>query len=250
MEFSIVTPVYNEPRLQHTLDSIFSQSGIETVETIVVDGESTDETTDVIDFYRDRIDVIVQEPDDGVYDAMNKGIERASGDVVGILNADDRYHDETVLRDIRDAIDSADADVAYGDLVYVNEDDDVVRYWHSGDFSPRRYYFGWMPPHPTFFVRRDLYEEYGCFDLDYRVAADYELMLRFLMKHDVSPAYIDRVLVRMALGGQSNESIWNVLRANYEVYRAWRENSIRGGYLAPVLKPARKVTQYVRSGPQ
>lgn len=246
MKISIITPVYNEPRIQQTLDSILSQRGVPELETIVVDGESTDETATILEEYSSRIDVLIREPDEGVYDAMNKGIELATGDVVGILNADDRYNDDQVLKDVMDSMQKSEADLCYGDLVYVDSNDEVVRYWRSGPFRRFKYYFGWMPPHPTFFVREDVYDEFGDFDLSFPIAADYELMLRFLLKYDLSITYVDRVLVRMATGGQSNESIRNILQANWEVWRAWQKNSIPGGQLAPIAKPLRKIPQYIR----
>jgi len=244
MEFSIVTPVYNEPRIERALDSILHQTGVSNVEVIVVDGGSTDETVDIIRSYEDDLDALVREPDDGIYDAMNKGIKRATGDVVGILNADDKYSDESVLSDVERRFRETSADVCYGDLVYVDDDDAVMRYWQSGDFRPHRFYIGWMPPHPTFFVRNEVYDRYGLYDIDYRIAADYELMLRYLLKERVKAAYIDRTLVRMAAGGESNQSLRNVVCANLEVVRAWRENSLTGGWFIPFFKLLRKPFQF------
>ena len=245
MKFSIVTPVYNDPRLKSTLESVLGQSDV-SPEIIIVDGQSTDETVSIIEEYQDLIDTLICEPDEGIYDAMNKGILRAKGDVVGVLNADDRFQDEFVLRDVRDKLNQTGADVCYADLVYVDEQDEVVRYWESGDYQPRRFYFGWMPPHPTFFVRRGFYDRYGMFDLEFSIAADYELMLRFLLKQGASAAYVDRVLVRMAEGGKSNESVRNIVVANKQVYKSWRKNNLRGGALSSVLKPLRKLGQFVR----
>jgi len=244
MKFSIITPVYNEPRIQQTFESILSQRDGPDVEIIVVDGNSTDETSAIIDDYIDDIDTLIREPDDGIYDAMNKVISHAGGDVVGILNADDRYQSPDVLQSVADTFNTSDADLCYGDLVYVDENDAVVRYWKSGAYRPRRFYFGWMPPHPTVFVRKELYEQYGDFNLNFSIAADYELLLRFLLRHDLSATYIDNVLVRMATGGQSNKSVSNIVRANLEVYKAWRKNGLRGGIHVPVLKPLRKVSQF------
>jgi len=185
--------------------------------SIVVDGGSTDETTEIIDEYADQIDTLTSEPDEGVYDAMNKGIDAATGDIVGILNSDDRYNGPHVLRTILDAFEGSDADLSYGNLVYVDDDDSVVRYWESGDFRPRRFYYGWMPPHPTVFVRREVYEQYGRFDLDFPIAADYEFLLRVLLKQGMLATYVDDMLVRMATGGQSNASVRNIVAANVEV---------------------------------
>lgn len=246
MKISIITPVYNDPRVCRALDSILSQDYEGEPEIIVVDGGSTRSTLDVLERYRRHIAVLVSEPDRGVYDAMNKGIRLATGEVVGILNADDRYNDPLVLRDVATVLADNKVDACYGDLVYVDSKDRVVRYWKSGPYRPIRFYFGWMLPHPTFFVRRNVYEQYGYFDLNNPIAADYELMLRFLLKNKLSVRYIPRVLVRMSLGGKSNRSIGNIIRANIEVWRAWRKNNLRFGYLVPILKPARKWIQFVR----
>jgi glycosyltransferase len=246
MDVSVITPVYNEPRLEETLDSILDQEGISNLEIVVVDGGSTDDTSAVIDKYRDAIDLLIRGPDQGVYDAMNKGIRAATGDVLGVLNADDRYQDEFVIRDILKRMEETGARTCYGDLVYVDKNDNIRRYWKSGSFRARRFYFGWMPPHPTFFVHSAVYEEFGLFDLNFEIAADYELMLRFLLNYDVSVAYLDRVLVRMATGGQSNESICNVFRANVEVTRSWKKNDLVGGSIVGLVKPMRKILQFFR----
>jgi glycosyltransferase len=247
MKLSIITPVYNDPRLRHSLESIRNQEGIPKPEIVVVDGDSTDETVDIINEFRDVIDILVREPDDGIYDAMNKGIRHASGEIIGILNADDRYQDEYVLRDILTRMEDTGAKTCYGDLVYVNENDEPVRYWNSGSFKPKRIYRGWMPPHPTFFVRSEVYDKYGMFDLEYRIAADYDLMLRFLLKHGVSTTYLDRTLVRMAIGGKSNQSVLNIFKSNWEVARSWRKHGLRGGPIVSFLKPLRKIPQYINT---
>lgn len=250
MKLSIITPVYNDPRIRYCLESVRQQTGDFELEHIVVDGLSDNETVEILDEYQAHIDCLIRESDDGVYAAMNTGIAHATGDIVGILNADDRYQDDTVLKDVSHAMAMTGADACYGDLVYVNDDDAVVRYWYSGPYKPHKFYYGWMPPHPTFFVRRELYDQYGTFDLDLPIAADYELMLRFLFIHDVSVGYVDRVLVRMAVGGQSNASIWNMTRAIYEMYRAWDKHQMSGRFIAPFLHPLEKVPQYVRAFPK
>ena len=198
----------------------------------------------MLERYRGRLAALVSEPDRGIYDAMNKGIARATGEVIGILNADDRYADPFVLRDVARAFEDPNVEACYGDLVYVDERGKVVRYWRSGPHKRWKWFLGWMPPHPTFFVRRSVYQRYGTFDLRFPIAADYELMLRLLFKHRVRTAYIPRALVLMAPGGNSNRSLGNILRANLEVLHAWRTNGLRFGYLVPLLKPARKVPQF------
>ena len=244
MKISIITPVFNDTRVGRALDSLLSQRHEHDLELIVVDAESTDRTMQVLERYRDSITTLISEPDNGIYDGMNKGIRHATGDVVGILNADDRYADESALRDVAGAFSDDEIEACYGNLVYVNHNDDIVRYWKTGDAGLRKWYWGWMPPHPTFFVRRSVYDEYGGFNLGFPIAADYELMLRLFVRHRISVRYLDRVLVRMALGGESNGSISNIIKANSEVARAWRLNGLRGGYLVPFLKPASKIFQF------
>lgn len=245
MKLSIITPVFNDPRVSRALDSILSQEHEEDLELIIIDGGSRAPTLDILQRYRNRISVLVSEPDNGIYDAMNKGIANATGEIVGILNADDRYYDPFVLTDIAEIFRDPKIDACYGDLIYVDNLDNIVRYWKSGNYKPLKYYFGWMPPHPTFYVRKSLYERYGCFDLRYPIAADYELMLRFILKNNISLKYIPRVLVKMSLGGNSNRSLRNIIKANIEVWQAWRNNGRSYGYLVPLLKPAQKVSQFV-----
>ena len=179
-------------------------------------GGSTDRTVDIVR-RSGQVARLISEPDNGIYDAMNKGIGLATGDIIGILNADDFYTGEQVLANVVRAFQEDNTAACYGDLQYVDytDTDKVVRHWHSGIFAgPRQFYWGWMPPHPTFFVRRDVYEKYGVFNLELGSAADYEIMLRFLVKHQVTAAYIPEVLVKMRTGGVSNASVNNRLAAN------------------------------------
>lgn len=246
MKISIVTPSYNDLRISRALDSVLTQEFDGDLELIVIDGGSQQPTLDVLKRYRQHIDVFISEPDQGVYDAMNKGIRLATGEVIGILNADDRYNDPFVLRDVAAVFKDPKVDACYGDLVYVDAQDRIVRYWKSGSYRPFKFYLGWMPPHPTFFVRRRLYEQYGGFDLSFPIAADYELMLRFILKHRISVKYIPRVLVRMTIGGKSNRSLGNIVKANIEVWHAWRKNGLHFGYFVPILKPAQKIVQFIQ----
>lgn len=244
MKVSIVTPVYNDTRVAGALDSILSQTHDADLEMIVVDGASTDGTLEVLEPYRNSVHSMVSEPDGGIYDAMNKGIRQCTGDVVGILNADDRYHDTHVLEDVVRVFQDSRIDACYGDLVYLNQEGHVVRYWKSGSYYPAKFYFGWMPPHPTFFVRKHVYDQLGGFDLRYPISADYELMLRFILRHGIAVKYINRVLVNMAIGGNSNGSIKNIVNGNFEVFQAWQANNLSFGYLVPIMKPLQKILQF------
>ena len=245
MRISVVTPVYNDPRVARALDSILSQREAGDVELVVIDGGSKQETQDVLARYKDRIDILVSERDRGIYDAMNKGVARATGDIVGILNADDRYMDEHVLRDVARAFEDPAVDVSYGDVLLEDDAKRPVRLWRAGRYSRAKLYLGWMPPHPGFFVRKRFYDHHGAFRLDMRIAADYEHQLRLFLKHGARPAYVPRVLVRFAVGGQSSGSWRKVVQGNREVRRAWVSNGLRGGLLVPVLKPAQKAPQYI-----
>ncbi len=244
MKVSIITSVFNDIRVGRALDSILSQRHGHELELVVVDAGSTDGTLEVLERYRERVAVLVSEPDQGIYDGMNKGVGLATGDVVGILNSDDQYCDPLVIRDVAEAFEQEDVDACYGDLEYRNREGKLVRYWKSSEHRRAKWYLGWMPPHPTFFVRRRVYERYGAFDLRYPIAADYELMLRLFLKYKIRVKYLRRPVVNMAPGGASNASPGNILKANIEVARAWRDNGLRGGLLVPLLKPARKIPQF------
>ena len=245
MKISIVTAVYNNRgTIAAALDSVLSQTGAD-VELIVIDGGSTDGTLEVLNAYADRLAVLVSEPDKGIYDALNKGIRRASGEAVGFLHSDDLFADSSVLKRVAQAFYDPKVDAVYGDLLYVRKDnpDEVVRYWQAGAFSRIRLGWGWMPPHPTFYVRRAIYEGLGLFDTQYRIAADYDCMLRFLGRGGLRVGYIPEVLVKMRLGGASNRSLKNVLRKSLEDYRALKNNQV-GGIGALVWKNLSKLPQF------
>ena len=245
MKISVITTVFNDTRVGRALDSVYAQIHEHQVESIVVDAASTDGTLDVLEERGDRISVLISEPDNGIFDGMNKGITRASGDVVGILNADDRYTDDRVIQEVTRAFEDPDVEGCYGNLAYVTDSGQTIRYWKSGPHRPWKWHLGWMPPHPTFFVRRQLYEELGQFDLQFPIAADYELMLRLMLKNRINAVYLDKTMVDMAPGGTSNRSVSAVIRANREVSRAWKVNGLKGGAAVPLLKPASKLFQFV-----
>ena len=246
MKFSIITVVYNgESFISDCIRSVITQS-YPKVEYIVIDGGSTDGTIERIKSFGAAIDKFISEKDLGIYDAMNKGLSMATGDIVGILNADDFFSDTHVLEQIAQAFSSTECEVIYGDLFYVNRRNtgQVVRKWIGQPFNDKLFSFGWMPAHPTFYARRELFGLYGNYDLSYGSAADYELMLRFLFRYKVKAAYLPHLMVRMRAGGISNRSLLNRFAAIFQDYRAMRANSIRFPVLTALLKPIRKVSQF------
>ena len=245
MTVSVVTVTYNAAdTLADAVQSVIRQKGDFRLDYHIVDGGSNDGTLEQIEPFQDRITEITTGPDDGLYDAMNRGVARAKGEIVGILNADDRYADERVIADVLGAFEATDADGIYADLDYVDAQDGetVTRRWTSG--QPGDFRKGWMPPHPTLFVRREVYEQHGLFNLSLRSAADYELMLRFFHFRGAELAYLPRVTVKMRAGGQSNASLANRLKANAEDTEAWRLNGARPPALLRLRKPLRKLGQF------
>lgn len=220
------------------------------IEYIIIDGNSSDATLSVIKKYQQQLAVFISEKDKGIYDAMNKGIRAATGDIIGILNADDFFPDSGILQQVVQKFEESQADIVYGNLWYVNRDDtrQVVRKWHAGNYKHGSFQWGWMPPHPTFYAKRQLFENYGEYRPQYGSAADYELMARFLHKHRAGAAYLPEVLVKMRTGGVSNSSLRNRLNASKNDLRAMRDNGISFPELAIFLKPLRKLPQFFRPG--
>ncbi|XDZ70423.1 glycosyltransferase family 2 protein [Alphaproteobacteria bacterium LSUCC0744] len=229
MKISVITVTYNcASVVENCLTSIAEQSYTD-VEHIVVDGASTDGTLDILNIYRSNFAVLLSEPDTGIYDAMNKGLALASGDIVGFLNADDFYaHDRALENVVRCFTDNQLLDACYSDLMYVDKSDTsrTVRYWQSNSFVTASFSRGWCPPHPTFFVRRYVYERFGNFDLTYRIAADIELMTRFLEVRKLNVKYIPEVWVKMRIGGTTNKNWLNIWVQNREVLRALKYHGL------------------------
>ena len=246
MKVTIITVVYNGAKtIRHCIESVLNQD-FQEVEYIIIDGNSSDGTQDIVKGYGSKISRFVSERDGGIYDAMNKGIQLATGDVIGILNADDYYAYNSVLSDVAFAMQADDIKGCYGDLVYVDADNEAVikRQWISGNYKAGAFLNGWMPPHPAFFVKKELYKEYGTFRLDLGSAADYELMLRFIHKAGIKIAYVPKVLVKMRTGGVSNSNIKNRIAANRNDLRAWKENNLKPRFYTLWLKPLRKILQF------
>jgi len=248
MKVSIITIAYNSAEtIEDTIKSIVTQN-YSNLEYIIIDGGSTDKTLSIVDKFKDSITTIVSEPDKGIYDAMNKGVQNATGDIVGILNSDDIYADNKVVSRIVEAIGNKDS--IYADLVYVDRDntDKVTRYWKSGKYRKGIFKSGWMPPHPTFFIKKSCYNQYGTYNLQLKSAADYELMLRMLHKHNISVAYLPEVITKMRVGGQSNATLVNRIKANKEDKLAWSINDLKPGPLTLIMKPVRKISQFFKKG--
>ncbi len=229
MKVSIVTVVYNnEKTIRDAIDSIQSQS-YKNIEHIIIDGKSTDGTIDIIKSYGSKIAKLVSEKDNGIYDAMNKGLSLATGNIVGILNSDDIYADKNVISRVVEEFTKTNVDSVFADLDYVDQYDisKIVRKWRSSEFVQGSFVKGWHPAHPTFFVKKELYKKYGTFDLDFQVSADFELMLRFLERNHISSSYIPHVLVKMRNGGESNANIKNILLGNKHIRDAFAKNNIK-----------------------
>ncbi len=248
MKFSIITAVLNKKDfLVSSINSVFSQN-YRNIEYIIIDGGSTDGTIDVIREYQNRGVKWLSEPDRGIYEALNKGVRMATGDIIGFLHADDIYASDRILDIVAEEMTKRNVDCCYGDLQYVDKTDisKVVRHWKSGPYQDGLFLKGWMPPHPTFFVRREIYERFGLFDLNVGSAADYELMLRFLYRHKITTTYIPEVLVKMRRGGVSNSSLKNRIMANRMDRMAWRINGLKPYPWTLYLKPLRKIGQFVK----
>ncbi len=226
MNITIITVCYNaEKTIRDTIESVLGQT-YQNLDYLIVDGGSKDGTLAIIQEYAGRLRY-VSERDRGIYDAMNKGIAMAAGEVIGTLNADDVYEDASVLERVAEVFTDSTVDACFADLVYVRQDDTsmIVRYWQSSDYRQGGFRSGWVPAHPTFFTRKVVYERHGYFNLNYRIAGDFELMFRLIELNQVKTKYIPRVLVRMRLGGESNKSLANLVRQNREIWTA-----LKGSY--------------------
>lgn len=248
MKVSIITVVYNGvATIRDCIESVLGQTYPD-LEYIVVDGKSTDGTAELIQNYGDRVTRFVSEPDKGLYDAMNKGIGMATGEIIGFLNADDLYRHNDVVKHIVQRFAETGADGVYSDMLYVDRNDlnKIKRYWASGTYKHGDFLWGWMPGHLSFFARKRVYDQYGLFRLDLKSAADYELMLRFIHKNRISLAYLHEITVVMREGGVSNANLGNRVRANKEDRMAWELNGLKPYFFTLTLKPLRKIVQLIQ----
>lgn len=246
MKVSIITVVYNNVRtISSAIDAVLAQT-YTNKEYIIIDGGSTDGTLELVNSYGSQIDRFISEPDGGIYDAMNKGLSIATGEVIAFLNSDDYYATNQIIEKVVKALETDGADAVFGDLNYVDAEHThlVCRRWRSGVYRPGSFLYGWMPPHPAFFAKRSVYDRYGKFNTELKSAADYELMLRFIHINKLKLSYIPEVLVKMRTGGVSNAGLTNRVRANLEDRRAWKINGVRPYFFTLYLKPLRKVFQF------
>ena len=249
MKVSIITATWNsESTLTDTLESVLSQT-YNDIEHIIVDGKSTDSTMSIIKSYESRYKGnlrYISEPDHGIYDAMNKGIAMATGDIVGILNSDDMYNDSSVVSDIVAGFSDAGTGAVCGNLYFVSQNDptSVVRIWKGSPY--KSFKSGWHPAHPTFYAKKQFFEKYGCFDISYDVSADFELMLRFIEKYHVKIKYIDRYFVKMRVGGESTGSLKNIIKGNKNIMRAFKKNGVSVSIFYPIFRLVPKVWSIVK----
>lgn len=249
MKISVVTAVFNRAgTIGEAMESVQRQT-YHNVEHVIQDGGSNDGTLEAVTKLANDTTALVSERDAGIYDAINRGIKRTTGDIVGLMHSDDVFAYQGVLDDVAKALSDPDIDGVYGDLQYVAANDlsKVIRHWNSGEYRPRLLKNGWMPPHPTLYLRREVFDQYGLYDTSYSIAADYDAMLRYLVKGNISLAYIPKVLVKMRVGGESNRSLERIARKSREDLRALRANGV-GGVTTLAAKNIRKLGQWVSKG--
>jgi len=244
MKFSIITATYNS---QNTIaDAMFAVNSqtYENIEHIIIDGASTDKTLEIVKKHKKEYTKVISESDTGIYDALNKGIKNSTGDVIAFLHADDIYANNDIIKQIANLFKQDQCDSVYGDLQYVAKDNlnKIIRYWKSGKFTFSKLKKGWMPPHPTFFVKKDIYNKFGTFDTSFRIAADYDIILRFLGSNKISTTYLPEVMIKMRIGGESNKSIKNIIKKMQEDVKALKKNKL-GNWHTVFMKNIIKIPQ-------
>jgi glycosyltransferase involved in cell wall biosynthesis len=233
MKISIITVVYNNEFIGTAIESVIRQD-YPLIEYIVVDGGSTDRTLEIISTYRNNIDKLVSEPDQGIYDAINKGIKLATGDIIGLLNSDDFLADDQVISRIASVFkQNMEVAATYADVVFTSQNDlnKTLRYYSSKQFRPWMFKFGFQPAHPTFYAKRHLFDQYGYYKVKYKIAGDFELLLRFLYVHKVKSLYVQDVWVKMRVGGVSTSGLKGIMKANAEDVEACRTNNVYSNML-------------------
>jgi glycosyltransferase involved in cell wall biosynthesis len=249
MKISIITVCYNtEATIEETINSVVAQT-YKNIEYIIIDGNSKDATVSILNKHEALITNWISEPDKGLYDAMNKGIQMATGDVIGLINSDDLFCDELAIEKVMNVFNSnPHLDSVYADLFYVEQSntDAIVRRWVTGE--QKKFKYGWHPAHPTFYIKKEVYNKYGLFNLDFKLAADFEIMLRFLEKYKISTYYLQESFVKMRLGGATNQSLKNIYNQNVECIKAFRLNKVKvNAFLYPFFRIVPKFFQYKNS---
>lgn len=245
MQFTIITVSFNsENSISKTIESVINQT-YKNIEYIVIDGASTDSTLEIIKSYGNKINKIISEKDNGIYHALNKGISLASGEIIGFLHSDDVFSNQHVIEKYAHHFNLNQTDSVFSNLVYQTKTQKTIRLWKSGKYKHNNFLWGWMPPHPTFYVKKSIYDKFGVFDESFASAADYEIMLRFLHLNKISTSYMDDITVKMTIGGMSNKSLKNRIRANAEDLIAWKKNGLTPYWFTRYLKPLRKLKQYL-----
>ena len=245
-KISIITVNFNNGKyLEEAIRSVLSQRNID-LEYILIDGNSADSSVEIIAKYKNDFSKLVVESDNGVYDAMAKGLELATGDIIGFLNSDDLYAYENCLSDVVSAFEKSGVDCLYGDLKYVAREkpSKVIRGWISGTYIANSFEWGWHPPHPSFFAKKNVYQKFGSFNQRYKIAADFDIMYRLIEKHKLRVHYLQKFLVHMREGGLSNKNIKNILNANLECFHSIKANGGKPNFLFPIIKPVRKIKQF------
>lgn len=242
---SIITVVLNNRNcIEDCIQSVIRQTYPD-IEYIVIDGGSTDGTIDVIRKYKQRISTWISEPDNGIYDAMNKGIKLATGDIIGFVHADDMLNDRFVISKIAESFVEYNADAVYGDALIVNRNNTniIIREWISGNYNDQSFKYGWAPPHLSFYVKKDVHTKYGLYRTDMKISADYEFMLRVLYIRNIKVHYLHYFVPRFRIGGASTKNIYNILKANLECIQAWKLNDVSVPFYTIPLKLLTKIKQ-------
>ncbi len=246
MKITIITATYNSAEHVYQCISSINEQSWMNIEHIIIDGASTDNTLEIIKSHPNWISKIISEPDSGIYDALNKGVQQATGDVIGFLHADDTFASLHTLKNIADAFSKISVNGIYGNLVFVNNENKVLRTWHSKPFNRQNVNYGWAPPHPTLFLKKEVYKKHGLFDASFQIAGDYDFMLRIMLDEELNFLMLNEVITCMRLGGASTGNFKSQIKKMKEDIRALRNNGFRMPYFTMASKRIRKLPQMTK----